>query len=232
MGMLRSNFLLVQLVVVFVICNSSSCSAWDSPKITLDGFALADSFLTWNTNMSLIPLGAGSNDTVFVVPSSIRGLSLLCNASYPVEWTFHREKWNQRTTWQTVLVNSRGSDPKTLEPLWYSVELRFLGHNVEITGNYTCQKYGQDLPSKSVYIFWEGMYFSMILYAFVFKLSKINLHAKPLNTGSSPPYLTMLAAGTHRRTITYNSNTSNTFVIPCTVSRPDIVVQLYKDVSF
>ncbi|XP_035708895.1 uncharacterized protein LOC110851525 [Folsomia candida] len=202
MGMLRSNFLLVQLVVVFVICNSSSCSAWDSPKITLDGFALADSFLTWNTNMSLIPLGAGSNDTVFVVPSSIRGLSLLCNASYPVEWTFHREKWNQRTTWQTVLVNSRGSDPKTLEPLWYSVELRFLGHNVEITGNYTCQKYGQDLPSKSVYIFWEG---------------------------SSPPYLTMLAAGTHRRTITYNSNTSNTFVIPCTVSRPDIVVQLYKD---
>lgn len=88
------------------------------PTISVDGYALADSFLTWNTNMSLIPLGEGGNDTVFVVPSSVRGLSLLCNASYPVEWTFHREKWNQRTNWQTILVNSRGSDARSLDPLW------------------------------------------------------------------------------------------------------------------
>lgn len=77
----------------------------DPPTITVDGYATADDSMVWNTNASMEIFGAGSNESVLVVPSAVRGLSLLCNASYPVEWTFHREKWNRRTTWQTAMVS-------------------------------------------------------------------------------------------------------------------------------
>jgi hypothetical protein len=114
---LRQLALVVASIVILLPIYSSALSNIP-PNITIDEYALADNFLAWNTNLSMIPLGESSNGTVIVVPSTIRGLSLLCNASYPIEWTFHRDKWNQRTNWQTILVNSRGSDPKNLEALW------------------------------------------------------------------------------------------------------------------
>jgi hypothetical protein len=151
----KNSLTLVKMAAaVMAVLSSSLIYSTKLPEITVDGWR-SNSERNWNTTTKP-PLSPTSNETMFVVPSIIGGMSILCNASYPIEWYFHRERWGRQATWTTMISHIRSSDPSNLNPIWYSSELRFAGGNVEITGNYTCQRYGQPEVSSSVYIYWEG----------------------------------------------------------------------------
>lgn len=80
------------ILLLGILITSSIFSVAEIPKIYKGGWTSVDSdFRTWNTNET-VPLGQGSNDSTYVVPSSVTGLSLICNHTYPIEWYFHRER--------------------------------------------------------------------------------------------------------------------------------------------
>jgi len=188
---------------VMTVLTSSLIISKQAPRISIDGWRDTADMLHWNTSAQP-PLSEQSSKDTFIVPNIVGGMALLCNASYPIEWEFHRERWGGRSSMQISINHMRGSDPDNLNPLWYSSELRFAGGNKEITGNYTCQRYGQPDMATSVYIFWEG---------------------------NSPPYLTLPQRHKDHRKVEINPAESKTFVLPCTVSRPDISVDLFKNKS-
>lgn len=173
-----------------------------SPEISLGGWMESDfdAHGVWNTNTTP-PVTYPYSDAI-LVPASIRGLSLICNASYPVEWRFHRETWGGRSRIQYAIQTTRISDG--LDPIGFTSELSFFGFdNNGVTGNYTCQKVGNPWISDSLYVFWEG---------------------------GSPPFLTLARSFRKTPTVPFR-NDSVSFKLPCTVAIPSVEPQLTKEVG-
>lgn len=175
-----------------------------SPDISIGGWMDSDfDSREWHTNSSP-PLGKSPYPDAIVVPNTVRGMSLVCNASYPVEWRFHRERWGGRRRLQYALRTTRISD-ELLNVVRFSSELSFFSfESNSLTGNYTCQKVGYPGLSQSLYVFWEG---------------------------GSPPYLTLARSFRKPPRVPFRQNDSMSFTLPCTVSTPSMVPQLTKETS-
>ncbi|CAL8084665.1 unnamed protein product [Orchesella dallaii] len=194
---LKIIFGLVSCAILSVIVDGQE----RSPVITIGAWMENDFSAPWNHN-STPPLEPSPFPDSIVVPSSVRGLSLVCNASYPVEWNFHRERWGGKSRLQYAIKTTRISDDLNVKG--FSTELSFFSfESNSITGNYTCQKVGYSGLSDSLYVFWEG---------------------------GSPPYLTL--AKTYRKPVIIPfRNDSQSFTLPCIVSTPSITPILHKEVG-
>lgn len=170
------------------------------PEISTGSWSDNDIHGEWHQN-STPPLDESPYSNSILIPASVRGITLICNASYPIEWKFHKEMWGRRQSYQYGIQSTRFSDG--LDVVGFSAEMSILGFGASVSGNYTCQKVGNPGISTSLYIFWEG---------------------------NTPPYLTLAKTFRKPETIPYQM-TSGSFVLPCSVAVPTVVPTLYKTVN-